>query len=94
MNHSYFIFISLLILAGIGVTELFYKEKDNDVMHAIEETIAIESCEVEEEIQFIPNPLPLPKKHIKKNMTYEIELLEQDLDYDIKVSDHDDFDLM
>lgn len=35
-----------------------------------------------EEIDFIENPLPLPKKHISKNM-----------DYDIEVADDDDFDI-
>lgn len=35
-----------------------------------------------DEIEFIENPLPLPKKHVSKNM-----------DYDIDVPDDDDFDI-
>ena len=43
---------------------------------------------------FIPNPLPLPKKHVHKEMNYAIEVKEYDMDYDIKeLDENDDFDI-
>ena len=44
-------------------------------------------------IQFIENPLPLPKKHVKKTMDYKFEPEEHLMKYDIEVNDDDDFDL-
>ena len=47
----------------------------------------------EESIAFIENPLPLPKKHVKKNLDYAFQPDFEDMDYDIRVSDKDDYDL-
>lgn len=33
--------------------------------------------------QFIENPLPVPKKHIRKEMTYDIEVADDKMNYDI-----------
>ena len=45
-----------------------------------------------QEINYIENPLPLPKKHEKKVMDYKISCAVQD-DFDFPVEDNDDFDL-
>lgn len=45
------------------------------------------------ETQFIENPLPLPKKHEKRIMDYDIELTGEMDDYDVAVADDDDFDI-
>lgn len=45
------------------------------------------------EIHFLENPLPLPKQHEKKVMTYALEEDDMEDDYDVAVSDDDDFDL-
>lgn len=45
------------------------------------------------ETQFIKNPLPIPKKHIKKEMDYDLDVPEYRMNYDLVVSDDDDFDL-
>lgn len=45
------------------------------------------------EIRFIENPLPLPKKHVKKTMGYRQEIPLENMHYDIEVPDTDDFDL-
>ena len=42
------------------------------------------------EIQYIENPLPIPKKHVPKVLDYRLNSEEGDLDY--PVSDDDDFD--
>ncbi len=44
-------------------------------------------------VQFIENPLPLPKKHVKKNLDYAFLPDFEDMDYDIRVSEQDDYDL-
>lgn len=43
--------------------------------------------------RFIENPLPLPKKHEKREMGYQYEVAEDKMKYDIEVEDNDDFDL-
>lgn len=45
-----------------------------------------------QQINYIENPLPLPKKHEKKVMDYKISCAVQD-DFDFPVEDNDDFDL-
>lgn len=44
------------------------------------------------QVQLIENPLPLPKKHVKKEMGYGREI-EGDADFDVAVDDGDDFDI-
>lgn len=45
-----------------------------------------------EEIVYIENPLPLPKKHVKRVLDYGMHIPESD-DFDIAVPEDDDFDL-
>lgn len=52
-----------------------------------------EKAEAETKIRLIENPLPLPKKHVKKTMGYQREVLPEEMHYDIEVPDTDDFDL-
>ena len=44
-------------------------------------------------VQFIENPLPLPKKHVKKAMDYTVSFDESMMHYDIEVDVNDDFDI-
>lgn len=43
--------------------------------------------------RFIENPLPLPKKHVKKEMDYQYTVAEDDMKYDMEISENDDFDI-
>lgn len=43
-------------------------------------------------IQFIENPLPLPKKHEKRVLNYAVELTDETAEFDIDVADDDDYD--
>ena len=43
--------------------------------------------------EYLDNPLPVPKRHVKKEMNYGFEPDPDKLFYDIPVSDEDDFDL-
>ena len=38
------------------------------------------------------NPLPVPKKHQKKNLDFQKDIEEKDLHFDIEVKEEDDFD--
>jgi hypothetical protein len=46
-----------------------------------------------EPIHYIENPLPLPKKHVKKEMDYQYPVAEADMKYDVEVDDADDYDI-
>lgn len=43
--------------------------------------------------RFIENPLPVPKKHVKKTIDYAFEPSEDKMEYDIVIDDKDDFDI-
>lgn len=64
-----------------------------------EEIKAEEKAQEEEktEIKFLENPLPGPKKHVARTLDFDLgdeQLMEHsELDYDVKTSDDDDFDL-
>lgn len=53
----------------------------------------VENMETKKEIKLIENPLPLPKKHVKKTMDYRFEPEPEFMKYDIEVKENDDFDL-
>jgi hypothetical protein len=46
-----------------------------------------------EPVHFIENPLPLPKKHVKKEMDYQYPVAEADMKYDVEVDEADDYDI-
>lgn len=43
--------------------------------------------------RFIENPLPLPKKHEKKEMEYQYEIAEDKMNFDVEIKENDDFDI-
>lgn len=45
------------------------------------------------EIKYIENPLPLPRKHVKREMDYALSSVPGTDDFDLKVSEEDDFDI-
>ncbi len=60
------------------------------------EDVAIEDTFTEEKtdkVKLLDNPLPLPKKHVKKEMDYGVTLADQHLDYDVSIKEDDDFDI-
>ena len=42
--------------------------------------------------RFIENPLPLPKKHEKREMGYQYEIAENKMNFDVEINENDDFD--
>lgn len=55
------------------------------------EAETVEKVEAEKP-RFIENPLPLPKKHQKRTLSYRVEVGEGADDFDISVDEDDDFD--
>ena len=60
-----------------------------DVTH--EQQPIIEPSVIEPKIQYIENPLPLPKKHEKKEMDYGFEPEEEKMHYDFEITDENAF---
>lgn len=100
MDGSYLLYVLLATLAGIAVSELFYRSKKNNlkpVVEANEEKVEIIDLEKHEqpkaENNMIENPLPVPKKKERKVMDYAFIPKPSEMMYDIRVSDTDDYDI-
>lgn len=53
----------------------------------------VEQKETKPRPRFIENPLPLPKKHEKKEMDYQYAVTEDKMEFDIEIKENDDFDV-
>ncbi len=96
-------------LVFIGENDVLYEkikaqEKGNQTLalRDLQQSVNIIMDEKEEkpmneekkEIQFLENPLPLPKPHVSKIMDYSFDMEEDaELDFDIEVRDEDDFEV-
>lgn len=47
----------------------------------------------EEKPRYIENPLPVPKKHVKREMDYDHEVPESAMHFDIEIAEGDDFEI-
>lgn len=91
MDGSYLLHFLLAVLASVSVTEMF---ASTDVRKSeYDEEIEVVEIKEEKKIEYIDNPLPLPKKHVRKTMDYAFIPEDDQMKYDIAVSDSDDFDL-
>ena len=52
-----------------------------------------EESEKTETVKLIENPLPLPKRHEKREMDYQYQVTEDKMKFDVEISDRDDFDI-
>lgn len=80
------------VLAGAGLQNCIFGDKAEVVRAKIEEINAA-AVPVEVKPRFIENPLPLPKKHVKKEMDYQYPVEDKDMKYDVEVDEKDDFDI-
>lgn len=104
MQCDYMLVLMVLLLAGVGVRAIFM-EKDNERVVAkqeektMEKTMEksmenpVENPVQERKINYIENPLPLPKKHTKRTMGYGVEVPPEAMKFDVEVSENDDFDI-
>ena len=67
------------------------QEKPN--RQVTEEGDACESCEKPPKKRYLDNPLPVPKKHVRRQMDFQYTVEEKDMKYDVEVSGDDDFDI-
>ncbi|MDE5746182.1 MAG: hypothetical protein K2I21_01235, partial [Acetatifactor sp.] len=67
-------------------------EVKKDMIKKKQEEITVQQEETPKQVQFIENPLPLPKKHVKKVMDYPIQPPPSQMHYDIEVDPKDNFD--
>lgn len=67
-------------------------EVKKDMTEKKQEEITMQQEETPKQVQFIENPLPLPKKHVKKVMDYPIQPQPSEMHYDIEVDPKDNFD--
>lgn len=95
------------VLAGIGLqltcitlksefTETAKIDAETDGIEAITaEKKPIGAIESEKEVKprFIENPLPLPKKHVRKELDFQYEVPADKMRFDIDIKDGDDFDI-
>lgn len=91
-----FYFISLFVHRHM---EKDLESVKTDVEVNITESPVIAEQDVKEDkpvIKFLDNPLPGPKKHVSKTLDYDLkdeDLTNVSMEYDIEVSEEDDFDL-
>ncbi|MCM1038527.1 MAG: hypothetical protein NC434_04325 [Ruminococcus sp.] len=99
--YSFFIWS---VLAGIGLQQCFIPKKKTvyavQTQAPVQEFVstpelpeAVEIPETPAKPRFIENPLPLPKKHVKRTMDYPYEVDEAKLEFDIEIAENDDFDV-
>lgn len=95
-----FIIFVCIFLCGILVTII--KRINNKKKSVPEEKnmLAVEREEGRENTnkgqvhtQFIENPLPVPKRHVRKEMTYDIEVPADKMNYDILIPDKNYYDI-
>lgn len=88
---------SMEILTVPKVTTDEVKKSGNKIIEPINKTSnIIHQDEIKTEIKkpkFLDNPLPGPKKHVKKSITYAFEPSNDQMRYDIDISPDDDFDI-
>lgn len=80
------------VLAGLGLQNSIFGGKVKLMQETIEE-INTTAQEPVQKPRFIENPLPLPKKHVKKEMDYQYQVPEEKMKYDVEVSQQDDYDI-
>lgn len=89
------------VLAGLGLQNCFFGGRAKVMQAVIEEiNAAAETAEASEQAEdqipkphYIENPLPLPKRHVAREMDYQYDVAENDMKYDVEVPENDDFDV-
>jgi len=101
-NSDVVLYTSVIIAAGIVAAPSFMPRERNIAEEETgEEAIVDISSEIleatepsESKVKLIDNPFAQPKKHVAKTIDYDHQFSDDELmDYDIKVSDDDDYDL-
>ena len=95
------------VLAGLGLQNCLFGGRAKVMQAAtVEINLEAEMAEQTEEVhesgamegqtskpRYIENPLPLPKKHVAREMDYQYDVADKDMKYDLFVPENDDFDI-
>lgn len=65
----------------------------NDAREIAEKAREAETPEQPKAIKYIENPLPLPKKHVKRELDYQYQVPEDKMKFDVEIPYGDDFDI-
>lgn len=89
------------VMAALGLKNAVFSGQTEVLLEKIEEINAAAAPipeavpaagDLAEKPRFIENPLPLPKKHVKREMDYDYEVAEADMHYQVEIAEGDDFD--
>lgn len=80
------------LMAGLGLKNCILSGQAEVMRAKIEKINA--TAEMEENPRFLENPLPLPKKHVKREMDYDHEIPEEAMHFDVEISEGDDFEIV
>lgn len=91
------------VMAGLGLKSAAFEKEAELVREKIEEINAaapvvplpaegVLTAPAEQRPRFIENPLPLPKKHVRREMGFDYSVSDADMHYDVEVANGDDFD--
>lgn len=107
-NYFLHIFVTVFASSGLQaifvdetqmiseIQEVNESQMSNEIQEANEiqeENVGLVEDVPKQEIHYIPNPLPLPKKHVKKTMGYGVEVEGEKMCFDLDIEEDDDFDL-
>ncbi len=98
MPGSLLLYLLMVLLAGTGLEGCFSEETAGELPDArkesdAEQAPALESDGEKNKVQYIDNPLPLPKKHRKRVLDYHLEDTGDGEEFDYFVDENDDFDI-
>lgn len=106
MGTGHFGLLSLYVwsvLAGLGLQNCIFGGSAKVMQARIEKINASaewtgmdekpDEVEKHEKPRYFENPLPLPKKHVRREMDYQYPVEEKDMKYDVEVPENDDFDI-
>lgn len=89
------------LLVGCGMVQVIWdwcaakkKQEQNEKMEQCIQAKAEEQKQEVQETNYIPNPLPLPKKHERRELKFDYEPLPEQMKYDYELKEgEEDFDI-
>lgn len=91
-----YLYITAAVLAGIGTAGVVSREDRSCKVSGEQEDVELQvndSTEAVQQVRYIENPLPLPKKHVRKVLDFDRELQEGMEEFDLDIAEDDDFDI-
>ena len=97
-------FIFWGVMSGFGITAMLcpHQEEKEAVVTAVQKTEETQPVKPENRDsssggpkpgEYLDNPLPVPKRHVKKEMDYAFEPEPGQMYFELPVADNDDFDV-